>query len=106
MGRQKLGCMEKGADEGFFNFINNFCSTTIYHIVRGSARFCAAPCAVLHGSVRGSARFRARFCTVPSAVPQQYKDAILMDAVLVDSPEVPERVTVLYGGHRHREAPG
>ena len=25
--------------DSFFNFINNFCSTTFYHIVRGSARF-------------------------------------------------------------------
>ena len=85
MGQQELGCAEKGADEGFFNFINNFCSITIYHIVRGSARFCAVPCAVLHGSVRGSARFRARFCTVPCAVPQKYPDVILMDALFVDA---------------------
>ena len=101
MGQQELGCVEKGADEGFFNFINNFCSITIYHIVRGSARFCAVPCAVLHGSVRGSARFRARFCTVPCAVPQKYKDVILMALLNTPLLETPAPRGLLRGGADH-----
>ena len=101
MGQQELGCAEKGADEGFFNFINNFCSITIYHIVRGSARFCAVPCAVLHGSVRGSARFRARFYTVPCAVPQKYKDVILMALLNTPLLETPAPRGLLRGGADH-----